>query len=355
MKVQSTRFTSNDEFSRAAINNKQLAPTINAQPQVLPVTNAQPTPVILENVRNMYYLAPVTIGGQSYKVVVDTGSSNMWIRGLVINENTHVTKKVKHLSFNAGNATSVISHADVMLGDIEISDFYFLYAQQQVFFKAKAQYPYDFDIGDGIIGLCAGNQSVDALPYPSFLDSANIQKFNLYLTNGRVPSEFSVGEPDINKFTGEMGFENVVDDRNFWEIQMTGVGTSSKRLILTVKETIIDSGTPFIMLSLTACHQINTMIGATINRQINAYVINCASALSAPPLEFTMASGSVYSIPASIYIITHGEMCISAISWYSEQSATGKRNILGATFLRAMFSHFDRSGKRIGFASAKYL
>lgn len=29
--------------------------------------------IIMENVRNMYYLAPITIGGHPYKVVLDTG------------------------------------------------------------------------------------------------------------------------------------------------------------------------------------------------------------------------------------------------------------------------------------------
>ena len=223
-------------------------------------------------------------------------------------------------------------------------------AYAQGFFKEKAEYSFQFDQGDGIFGMSIGSRTKET---PGFMEVSGLDKFNLYLTDGKIQSEFSIGDPDATKFHGALIYEPLTHSEYYWEVNMQAVSVGSIRVDLPASQTIVDSGTPFIILSLDDSTRINTAIGAKLNSTMQVFTIDCELAKTAPPIAFQLSNG-IYSVPSHVYISRQGNLCISHIGWFGANDPSGQRNILGVTFLRAMYSHWDREGKRIGFAPAVY-
>ena len=102
---------------------------------------------------------------------------------------------------------------------------------------------------------------------------------------------------------------------------------------------VIDTGTSLIVGSTEVVNQILKGLPANIK---------CDEISSLPTLDVEFGDGLVYHISPNDYIITIGDQCQLGI----QGQAGFPFLIMGDTFLKAYYSHFDLDGNRVGFAQA---
>ncbi|KAH9851502.1 acid protease [Lenzites betulinus] len=110
--------------------------------------------VPIANTRNSEYIANVTLGGRQIPVLLDTGSSDLWITGSVPNAKD-VGKSVS-LSYAVGNAAGDVYTADLSLAGYTVKDQAFLLVEDTSSFSVNiSSQGYE-----GLIGLGPNTGSV---------------------------------------------------------------------------------------------------------------------------------------------------------------------------------------------------
>ncbi|KAI1794873.1 aspartic peptidase A1 [Ganoderma leucocontextum] len=110
------------------------------------------TPVA--NTRNSEYVANVTLGGRTIPVLLDTGSSDLWVTGSV--SNAKDLGKSVSLSYAVGNAAGDIYTADLQFANYTVTDQAFLLVQDTSSFSVDiTSQGYE-----GLIGLGPNTGSV---------------------------------------------------------------------------------------------------------------------------------------------------------------------------------------------------
>merc|ERR1719498_1957813 len=123
-----------------------------------------PHSVSIADYQNAQYYGPLSIGGQDFKVIFDTGSSNLWVPGKSCNWHTcwfhprFDESKSKtfqkdgrqfKVQYGSGPVEGVFGKDTVQIGDIAVQDHAF----------AAGKF-------DGIMGLGFKSISVDQIPTP---------------------------------------------------------------------------------------------------------------------------------------------------------------------------------------------
>ncbi|GAB0147143.1 saccharopepsin [Epichloe bromicola] len=181
-------------------------------------------PLPISNFMNAQYFAEITIGNppQSFKVVLDTGSSNLWIPSQSCNSiacflhNTYDSSSSQtyhkngsdfSIHYGSGSLSGFVSKDVVHIGDIEIKD--------QLFAEATKEPGLAFAFGrfDGILGLGYDSISVNRIPPPFYnmLDQNLLDEpvFAFYLgaseDENSSPSVITLGGTDPNHYSGQVG------------------------------------------------------------------------------------------------------------------------------------------------------
>ncbi|THH23116.1 hypothetical protein EUX98_g8061 [Antrodiella citrinella] len=101
----------------------------------------------VQNTHNAEYISNITLGGRQIPVLLDTGSSDLWVTGTVPNT-TDLGKSVS-LNYAVGNA-----HGDIHTADLEFAGYT---VQDQAYLLVQDTSGFNMDIGaqgfEGLIGL----------------------------------------------------------------------------------------------------------------------------------------------------------------------------------------------------------
>jgi saccharopepsin len=268
----------------------------------------------------------ITIGTppQTFKVVLDTGSSNLWVPSsecgsiacylhTKYDSSSSSTYKKNGTAFEirygSGSLSGFVSQDVMTIGDLKIKD--------QIFAEATEEPGLAFAFGrfDGILGLGYDTISVNKIPPPFYnmIDQGLLDEpvFAFYLsdTNNGDDSEATFGGVDESHYTGKIT-TIPLRRKAYWEVDLDAITFGDSTAELENTGVILDTGTSLIALPTTLAELLNKEIGAKKGYN-GQYTIECEKRDSLPDMSFTL-SGHEFAITPYDYILEVQGSCISS-------------------------------------------
>ncbi|KAG0289854.1 hypothetical protein BGZ96_006662 [Linnemannia gamsii] len=156
------------------------------------------------------------------------------------------------------------------------------------------------------------------------------------------------GGVDTTKYVGNFTWAPTID-RSAWKIKFDGVSIAGKSLGLS-GNALIDSGTSLIIVPSKAASVFHDHIPGALDIPKVGWILPCNTSVG--DLNFTIA-GQQFRVPADELVVLfripgYAEYCKSAIDVSS--SPSDNDYILGASFLKNVYSVYDYRSFAIGFA-----
>ena len=320
--------------------------------------------VPISNYVDAQYYGPITIGtpGQKFTVIFDTGSSNLWVPSVLCKSLSclHMNKynNAHSSSYQADGRTMSITYGSGSVVGTVDSDTLGIagLSVKKVLFGEMKNLTWNFVASkfDGILGLAW--QSISVLGLPTVFDTMIAQglvsqhSFSFYLTQTQsaVGSSLVLGGINNKYFTGTFKYYPLIAE-NYWMIKVDYASVNGKRLTKDPFNGIVDSGTSVIVGSKSIVAEILIAIGA-------AGTIDCGRIPTLPTVSFTI-NGDVYDLPASMYVLQVTDQqgdtqCVVGIQAINFPASFGPTVILGDSFIKYYYTHFDKDGERVGFAKS---
>jgi len=303
---------------------------------------------------------------QSFKVIYDTGSSNLWVpskactnckKGGALYDSTASSTYVKNgeafaLQYGTGSCKGFLSSDNTTIGGLKIRGFTFgeVTTEAADVFGAA---PFD-----GILGMGPPAAAIDHTPMPMAsmvsqgLLSHNI--FSFYLASGeKAGSTLVLGGTDPDFYTGSFTYVPIAKAAKllpYWlvsasDIKIGGESTKSCNW-LTGCYMVVDTGTSVLAGPPSATNKLISKIG-----NVSA---DCSNVASLPTVAITLG-GTDFELGPDFYVLratdangnTQCELGIEGVN------AGVPIWILGDPFLRKYYTVWDAEASRVGFALAK--
>jgi len=276
-------------------------------------------PVPITNFLNAQYFSEISLGTppQDFKVILDTGSSNLWVPSTDCNSIAcYLHSKYDHSSsstykkngssfeirYGSGSLSGYVSQDVFRIGDLTV--------KHQDFAEATSEPGLAFAFGrfDGIMGLGYDTISVNKIVPPVY-------------------------------------------NKAYWEVDLDAITFGDSTAELENTGAILDTGTSLIALPSTLAELLNKEIGAkkSFNGQ---YTVECDKRDGLPDLTFTL-TGHNFTIGPFDYILEVQGSCISAFMGMDFPEPVGPLAILGDAFLRQWYSVYDIGTSSVGLAKSK--
>ncbi|KIK68098.1 hypothetical protein GYMLUDRAFT_1015549 [Collybiopsis luxurians FD-317 M1] len=321
----------------------------------------------LSNYMNAQYFAPITLGNppQEFKVVLDTGSSNLWVPSSQCtsiacflhakydsSQSTTYKKNGTQFSiqYGSGSMEGFVSRDTLTIGDISMRD--------QLFAEATKEPGLAFAFGkfDGILGLAYDTIAVNHIPPPfySMVDQKLVDKpvFSFRLGSSESDGgEVTFGGIDDSAYEGKITYVPV-RRQAYWEVELEKIQFGDEELELVKTGAAIDTGTSLIALPTEIAELMNSQIGAK-KSWTGQYTVDCATVPDLPDLTFYFG-GHPFPIKATDYILEIQGTCMSAFTGLDINLPGGQSIwIVGDVFLRKWYTVYDLGNNAVGFAKAK--
>jgi saccharopepsin len=321
-------------------------------------------PVPISNFMNAQYFSEITIGSppQTFKVVLDTGSSNLWVPSVECgsiacylhskyDSSASSTYKSNGTSFEirygSGSLSGFVSQDSMTIGDLTIKG--------QDFAEATNEPGLAFAFGrfDGILGLGYDTISVNGMvpPFYKMIEQKLIDEpvFAFYLADTNGESEVTFGGVDKSKYKGKIT-TIPLRRKAYWEVDFDAISYGDDTAELENTGIILDTGTSLIALPSQLAEMLNAQIGAKKN-YAGQYAIDCAKRDSLKDVTFNLA-GYNFTLGPYDYILEVSGSCISTFMGMDFPAPAGPLAILGDAFLRRYYSIYDLGANTVGIAEA---
>lgn len=320
----------------------------------------------LSNYMNAQYYADISIGTppQNFKVILDTGSSNLWVPSAECGSLAcFLHAKYDHsesssykengtdfsIRYGSGSLEGYISQDTLTIGDLVIP--------KQDFAEATKEPGLAFAFGkfDGILGLAYDTISVNKVvpPFYNAIEKGLVDdaQFAFYLNDkdSDKSGEITLGGYDKSKFKGNITWLPV-RRKAYWEVKFNGIGLGNEFAELDGHGAAIDTGTSLITLPSGLAEIINSEIGAKKGWS-GQYSLDCDSRASLPDMTFNL-NGYNFTINPFEYTLEVSGTCISAITPMDFPEPVGPMAIIGDAFLRKYYSIYDVENNAVGLAEA---
>lgn len=290
--------------------------------------------------------------GQNFTLLVDTGSSNLWVPSAscyslscwthnsftssasssFATNNTSIS-----IEYESGYCTGTVATDTLTLGQLTVPGVFF--AEMTV---VSTQFTYTHF--DGILGLAWPSLAVNGLPtvFSTLFAQNQIEEnsFSLLLTNDTdpVPSQLVLGGINSTLYTGEFVYIPALKN-GYWSAQITGIYVGREKFELGNTIGIIDSGATGIAGNNDFVTWASKLI--TVNS-------DCSLLESLPTITVELTGREFELWPQDyvlVSIVAGQSTCTSPF-----QSIEVDGLVLGTSFLRGFYTHFDFQQSRIGFA-----
>eukprot|EP00667_Euglena_gracilis_P010331 EG_transcript_10514 len=319
------------------------------------------------------YYGEIGIGTppQPFKVIFDTGSSNLWIPAANCTRIGWCLVKSKYhpersRSYRPNGTAFAIQYGTGALSGFTCNDAVTIGGLQAdgVVFAAAVAVPgilnnLRFGIArfDGIMGMAWPSIAVGHVD-PVFhvlvaQGKVAAPLFQFYLTKGtKNGGELTLGGVDPTQFKGSLAWVPL-SSQTYWAFQVDGIQVAGKQLCQGACQAIADTGTSLIAGPIAAVRELNRLIGAVPVLGGTAVLPNCSAEFVATLPEVLLRfGGNDYTLQGHNYALQMGGagQCISAFAGIEVPS--GPLWILGDVFLAKYVTVFDVGNARLGFAPA---
>ncbi|KAF7653464.1 hypothetical protein LDENG_00082440 [Lucifuga dentata] len=315
----------------------------------------------MTNDADLAYYGVISIGTppQSFKVIFDTGSSNLWIPSIYCNSpacsshdkfNPGTSSTYRHngsplnIRYGTGSMTGFLGYDTVTVGGLAV--------RNQIFGMSVTEAPFmQYMRADGILGLAYPRLSASgATPvFDNMMreDLVSQDVFSVYLSsNSQTGSVVTFGGVDPNHYYGSITWIPLSNEL-YWQITVDSITVNGQVVACAGGcQAIVDTGTSLIIGPQNDVAGINRGVGAS--SQNGDYVVNCNNISQMPELTFNIR-GQAFTLPASAYV--------RQSRYYG--CRTGFSNggdslwILGDVFIRQYYSIFNRAQNMVGLAKAR--
>jgi len=321
----------------------------------------------LSNYLNAQYFAPITLGSppQEFKVILDTGSSNLWVPSTQCtsiacflhakyDSSASSTYKANGsefaIQYGSGSMEGFISSETLTIGDITIPKLLFAEATKE------PGLAFAFGKFDGILGLAYDTIAVNHVT-PPFYEMVNKKLVDSPVFSFRLGSseddggEVIFGGVDDSAYTGSINYVPL-RRKAYWEVELEKISFGDDEVELTKTGAAIDTGTSLIALPSDMAELLNAQIGATRNWN-GQYTVPCEKVPNLPDLTFYFG-GKPYPLKGSDYILEVQGTCMSSFTGLDIKMPNGDALwIVGDVFLRKYYTVYDLGRDAVGFAKSK--
>jgi len=318
---------------------------------------------------DVVYVAQIQLGtpAQNFRVILDTGSSNLWVpdktcnAGACSGKNKYDSSKSStyvangqswSIRYGTGSASGVLAQDKLCLGNSNIC------YNTQVFGQAKTIAPFFAQQPiDGILGLGWPAISVDHVvpPMQNLLPTLDQPLFTVWLA--RVGAQENVANGGLYTY-GAIDTKNCaatvtyvpLTAETYWQFLMSGVTVGSYNMN-TNWQVISDTGTSLIGGPNAVIAGMAKAVGGHMDPSQGLYTVPCSGTYA--PIVFTIG-GAQYTIPQNQWVEPEqagSKTCYLTIFPFGG-AGFGPAWILGDTFIRSYCNIYHIGGKKIGFALA---
>ncbi|KAK0388277.1 hypothetical protein NLU13_4522 [Sarocladium strictum] len=311
------------------------------------------------------YVAPVKIGGSTYDLIVDTGSSNTWCGAQNSCEPSSTGQ-------DTGNSVSVSYGSGSFSGEeyVDTVSFGGLTVQSQSVGAASSSTGFngvDGIIGFGPVGLT--QETVSGVnTVPTFMDnlysqgsiSTEVLGVSFRPESGSDTSdangELTLGGTDSSRYTGSISYFPLLTSgkaSQYWGISIAKFAYGSTTLASSASG-IVDTGTTLIYIPTSAY---NSFLSAAKGKTDSSSGLAVFS--TKPTANFSITFGSkTFTLTPAQYLVPQAQYSFYGLSsgkyyaWINDGGSSGVNTIIGQKFLENYYSVYDTTNSRIGFATA---
>jgi len=330
----------------------------------------------IHDYQDAQYYGPLSIGTppQSFEVVFDTGSSNLWVpskKCSLLNiacrlhnkyDSTLSSTYTKNgsafaIQYGSGSLSGFVSSDTVTLGDVTVKDVLFAEAVKEPGIAFVAAH------FDGILGFGFPTIAVNGIPpfFQQAVASGAVKEpvFAFYLAkDASAPSggELTLGGVDPAHYTGVFTYTPVTIP-GYWQFTVDSLQVGGAPFSGAFKA-IADTGTSLLALPKADLGiLIAKLPGVKELPGTGEYLIpDCTKIAEMPSLTLTIA-GKPFELTADDYVLKVTAQgvteCLLGMVGIDVPPPRGPLWILGDVFLRKYYTKFDYGNQRLGFATAK--
>ncbi|XP_070240631.1 renin isoform X4 [Bos mutus] len=337
------------------------------------------SPVVLTNYLDTQYYGEIGIGTppQTFKVVFDTGSANLWVPSTKcsplytacafvfppeihslydsLESSSYVENGTEFtIHYGSGKVKGFLSQDLVTVGGITVTQTFGEVTELPLLPFMLAKF-------DGVLGMGFPAQAVGGVT-PVF-DHILAQRvltddvFSVYYSRNShlLGGEIVLGGSDPQYYQENFHYVSISKPGS-WQIRMKGVSVRSTTLLCEEGcMVIVDTGASYISGPTSSLRLLMEALGAK-ELSIDKYVVNCNQMPTLPDISFHLG-GKAYTLTSADYVLqdpyNNDDLCTLALHGMDIPPPTGPVWVLGATFIRKFYTEFDRRNNRIGFALAR--
>jgi len=347
-----------------------------ARPSLTVGEGSDPHTIVINDMQDAQYFGTISMGSppQSFKVVYDTGSSNLWLNnqkpGIFPWSSKHPaydhsksSSYVKNgtkfaIQYVSGPVSGYYSEDTMHMGGIDIGKYTFAEVD-----NTKGLGPaWNAGKFDGICGMGWDDISVDHVetPWRALVNSKTLDEnvFAFFLGSNGADGELVLGGVDDAHYTGDFTYAPVIETApgkfGYWALAMDDMQIGGESYTST-RKAIVDSGTSLLAIPTKDFAKLAAKVGAKplapippLNKE---YTIDCNA--DAPNVDFVIG-GKKYTLTKEDYTLPAGAgKCLFAFMGMDIPAPSGPLFILGDVFMRAHYVKFDVDKRRLGFAQIK--
>jgi hypothetical protein len=309
--------------------------------------------VNVKDYMNAQYFIEVQVGtpAQTFTVVPDTGSSNLWMYSSTCwsipcwYHATYDKKKsstytadgeVFDITYGSGGVKGTVSHDVAMIGDVSSTmGFGEVTSVSGVSFYASQM--------SGILGLAYDSISVDGLK--TFMSNSALtdKSFSFYLKDTSEESYMVIPGMDTENY-GTIDTHKVVEEK-YWSLQLDSIAQGDKVIDASNYKAVIDSGTSLLVGPKAIIDPL--IAGIKVPK-------TCGDLSTLPDMTFTI-DGTAYTLTADDYVlkITQSGVTECLLGVQSMDFPEGFNYfIMGDVFMRKYPTYFNLNDNTVSFQVA---
>merc|ERR1711907_465690 len=283
--------------------------------------------VKIQDFQDAQYFGEISVGQnrQPFKVIFDTGSSNLWIPAPnctscgshpKFRESESSTYKRGpfsglsaqgfDLTYGSGEVKGYLGSDGVTMGGVSIHDQIF----GEVYDPKGLGMAYKVGKFDGILGMAWPRISVDGIPpvFQNMVTQKAVDKpvFAFHLGKDGATGELVIGGVDDSHYIGDLHYLPLSNE-TYWEVELQGMSLGGKR-VTKVQRAILDTGTSVLAGPTAEVAAIAKKIGAHPILPFGPYkkefIVPCSKLASLPSLAITLGARTSPLAPQTTLLIS---------------------------------------------------